>query len=219
MEARCAPTRALRSASSGAGGNAVKRDLLEAKPPGRRWPSFRDARALVIAGLRVRGWTWLLSMLWVVLGAGGAIYAAVVLSHPGYSEVLLIPPTVQWQGEPQLIIDAAPIAELAWGLLIPPLAIAGLVRLVGWRPRNWLLRVAAWAGSWVAGLALMSQAAEWVAAGEGEYGSSGALRFGEMAICAAWLVLGVLMTWILAAPPTRRSDAPSTSRQASVKAR
>ena len=46
--------------------------LLEASPPGRRWPTFRDARALVTGGLRVRGWVWLLSMLWV---GAGAIYA------------------------------------------------------------------------------------------------------------------------------------------------
>ena len=40
----------------------------------------------VIAGLRVRGWTWLLSMLWVVIGAGGAIYATVTFTHVGYGQ-------------------------------------------------------------------------------------------------------------------------------------
>ena len=177
--------------------------LLEASPPGRRWPSFRDARALVIGGLRVRGWTWLLSMLWVVIGAGGAIYATVAFSHPGYEEGLLIPPNIQWPGEPQIIIDVGVIAELAWGLLSGPLLVAGFVRLRGWRPRNWL-RVAGWAGSWVAGLALMNQAADWAAAGMG--GTSRVLSVGEMAICAAWLMLGAVMTWILAAqaPPRAR---------------
>jgi hypothetical protein len=189
--------------------------LLEASPPGRKWPSFRDARALLIGGLRVRGWTWLLSMLWVVIGAGGALYATVALSHPGYSEVLLIPKTIQWSGEPQVIIDVAPIAEVAWGLLSAPVLVAGFVRLRAWRPRNWL-RAAGWVSSWVAGLALMIRAAEWVAAGL--YGTSGAMKFGEMAICAAWLALGSAMTWILAVSPARRSDVPSTSRQASVKA-
>jgi hypothetical protein len=73
--------------------------LLEASQPGRKWPYFRDARALVTGGLRVRGWTWLLSILWVVIGAGGAIYATVAFSHPGYGEGWLIPPTIQWPGD------------------------------------------------------------------------------------------------------------------------
>ncbi len=176
--------------------------LLEASPPGRRWPSFRDARALVIGGLRVRGWTWLLSMLWVVIGAGGAIYATVAFSHPGYGEGLLIPPNIQWPGEPQVVIDVGVIAELAWGLLSGPLLVAGFVRLHGWRPRNWL-RAAAWAGSWVVGVALMNQAADWAAAGM--RGASGVLSAGEMAICAAWLMLGAVMTWILAAPAPPRA--------------
>jgi len=176
--------------------------LLAASPSGRRWPSGRDARALVIGGLRVRGWTWLLSMLWVVIGAGGAIYATVAFSHPGYGEGLLIPPTIQWPGEPQVINAVGVIAEVAWALLPVPLLVAGFVRLRGWRPHNWL-RVAGWAGSWVAGMALMIQAAEWVVAGED--GTGGVLRVGEMAICAAWLMLGAVMTWILAAPAPPRA--------------
>ncbi len=187
--------------------------LLEASPPGARWPSFRDARALAIGGARVRGWTWLISMLWVVIGAGGAIYATVALSHPGYGEVTLIPPTIQWPGEPQVIIDAAPIAEVAWLLLPVPLLVAGFVRLRGWRPRNWL-RVAGWAGSWVAGLALMNQAADWVAAGAWESGSRGVLSVGELAISAAWLALGGAMTWILSGPQTRADSSVSESNVA-----
>jgi hypothetical protein len=176
--------------------------LLAASPPGARWPSFRDARALVVGGVRVRGWTWLLSTLWVVIGAGGAIYATVAISHPGYGEGLLIPPTLQWPGAPPVINAVGVTAEVAWLLLSVPLLAAGFVRLRGSRPRNWL-RVAGWAGSWGAGLALMIQAAEWAAAGES--GTRGALRIGEMAICAAWLMLGAVMTWILAAPAPSRA--------------
>jgi hypothetical protein len=185
--------------------------LLEASPPGARWPSIRDARALVIGGLRVRGWTWLLSVLWVVIGAGGAIYGTVTLSHPGYNEILLSPPTVQWPGEPQVIYAVGVIAEVVWMLLSVPLLVAGFVRLRGWRPRNWL-RVAGWAGSWVAGLALMNQAAEWVAAGQ--YGTRGVLSVGEMAIGAAWLALGSAMTWILSRPQTRAESSVSDSNVA-----
>ena len=186
-----------------------------ANAPGRRRPSFRDARALITGGLRVRGSTWLLSMLWVVIGAGGAIYATVAFSHPGYGEGLLIPPTIQWPGEPQVIIDVGVIAEVAWVLLSVLLLVAGFVRLHGWRPRNWL-RVAGWAGSWVAGLALMDQAAEWAVAGEG--GTRGVLIVGEMAICAAWLVLGAVMTSVLAKPPSRERDLPATSDRSSRQA-
>jgi len=102
--------------------------------------------------------------------------------------------------------------ELAWLLLSVPVLVAGFVRLRGWRPRRWV-RAAAWAGSWVAGLALMGQAADWVGAGLGA--TRGVLSVRELAICAAWLLLGGAMTWILAVPPARRSDVPSTSGQAS----
>ena len=119
--------------------------------PGRAGPGYW--------GLRARGRTWSLSMLWVVMGAGGALYATVVLSHPDYNEVLLIPPTAQWPGEPQVINDVGVIAEVAWLLLSVPVLVAGLVWLGGWRPRSWV-RAAAWAGSWVAGLALMNLAAD-----------------------------------------------------------
>jgi hypothetical protein len=174
--------------------------LLEASPPGARWPSFRDARALAIGGLRVRGRTWLLSMLWVVIGAGGAIYAAVTFSHSGYGEGFR--GMLQWPEEPQVIIGIGVMAEAAWALLSVPLLVAGFVRLRGWRPRSWL-RVAGWAGSWVAGLVLMYQAAEWAVAGEG--GSRGILSVGEIALCATWLVLGAAMTWILAVPAQPRA--------------
>jgi len=56
--------------------------LLEASLPGRRWPSFRDARAPVIGGLRVRGaLVWCLSILWTGLGAAGAGYNFILSTH------------------------------------------------------------------------------------------------------------------------------------------
>jgi hypothetical protein len=45
--------------------------------PGERRRSFRDGRARIGGGLRAHGWVWWLSMLWVVMGAGGVIYAFV----------------------------------------------------------------------------------------------------------------------------------------------
>ena len=47
------------------------------------WPSLRDARAaLVTGGLRVRGWTWSLSMLWVVAGIVGTGYDFYITTKP-----------------------------------------------------------------------------------------------------------------------------------------
>ncbi len=176
--------------------------LLEASPPGRKWPSVRDTRALAIGGLRVRGWTWLLSMLWVVIGASAAIYAVITLSHPGYGQGDVFRPMFQWPGEPMVIIAVGITAQVVWMLLPIPVLVAGFVRLRGWRPRNWL-RAAGWTGSWVAGLSLMITAGEWANAGMD--GNRGVLSVGEMAICAAWLMLGAVMTWILAAPAPPRA--------------
>jgi hypothetical protein len=165
--------------------------------------------ALVIGGLRVRGWTWLLSMLWVVIGAGGAIYGTVTFSHVGYGQGVMW--MVQWPGEPQVIIDVAVIALPVWVLLSVPVLIAGFVRLRGWRPRKGL-RVTGWAGSWVAGLVLMNQTADLAAAGEGS--SRGFLSVGELVICVAWLALGGAMTWILSRPQIRVDSRVSDSNVA-----
>src|SRR5215467_6741108 len=88
---------------------------------GRQGLSCRRARALVIGGLRVRGWTWLLSMLWVVIGTGGAIYATVTFTHVGYGQGVIW--MVQWPGEPQMIIDVAVIALPVWVLLSVPVLV------------------------------------------------------------------------------------------------
>ncbi len=129
--------------------------LLETCPPGRRWPSIRDARSLVIGGLRVRGaLVWCLSILWAGLGAAGAGYIFILSTH--------LPVTTScdllqcWVGEPGVIIIAAKLGGMAWLLLTIPVLVAGLRRLLG---RG--LQAAAWAGAWVAGLALMVPVADW----------------------------------------------------------
>jgi hypothetical protein len=193
--------------------------LLEASPPGRTWPSFRDARALVIGGLRIRGWTWLLSMLWA--GAGVVItgYLFYVTTKPfSWADVT--------SGiEVQIVVV---LAQVAWLALPLPVLIAGFIRLRGRRPANWL-RAAAWAGAWIAGAALMAQASAWGHYPEGSCPNSyqnsmvcpipspAVVSWGELSICAAWLVLGAVMTWILAVP-ARRSEVPSASSRASGKA-
>lgn len=175
------------------------------------WRVLADARASLTPSFLVRGWVWLLSMLWVAIGAGGAVYLMVAFAHPGYGEGLLIPPTIEWPGEPQVINAVAVVAEVTWFLLAGPVLLAGfiwLIRLRGWRSRNWL-RVAAWTGSWVAGLALVNQTGDFARAGLG--GTSTRLIVGDLAVCAAWLALGTLMSWILAVPWVRRSTRASPS--------
>jgi hypothetical protein len=179
--------------------------LLEASRPGRRWPSFRDARALVTGGLRVRGGAWLLSILWLGTGAAGAGYIFVLSTHlpaiPTYSHI------PSWVGEPGVIIGAGYLGAAAWLVLTMPVLAAGLIRL-----RGWGLRAVAWSGAWVAGLALMVPVADWqtsapaIDACNKSLGCSlsgyshAVVSWGELAICAAWLALGAAMTLILARP-------------------
>jgi hypothetical protein len=190
--------------------------LLEATPPGARWPSFRDARALVSGGLRVRGWVWWLSLLWVALGTGGAGYAFIMTtqtcSNVCAEGFLQFP---QWNGEPGVIVVVGAVAAGVWLLLAFAVLAAGLARF-GRRQSRQGIRWCAWIGIWMAGVALMvttyAAAIRWF---EGNYGPvvptegtilpgpGSAVSWGELAVCAAWLALGAAMTWILATPHSR----------------
>jgi hypothetical protein len=160
--------------------------------PGGQWPSFRDARALIL----MRGWVWRLAMLWVVLGAGGALYCFVGATVgcttrwcTGEEFLFLL-----WNGEPGVIADVSVLAAVVWVLLAVPLLVAGFVRLRGWRPRNWR-PAAAWAGAWAAGCALMI-----LANVVGSWGSHfRSVVFGALAlpIFAAWLALGAWINQVL----------------------
>jgi len=168
-----------------------------ADAPGRRWPSFRDARALILGGLRVRGWVWRLSMLWVVLGAGGAGYGFVgatlgCTTNQCTNEEFWF---LLWNGEPGVIADVGGLAAAVWLLLAVPLLLAGFVWLRGWRPRNWR-RAAAWAGAWAAGCALMVVAVVVAANGSNFPG----VGWGELPIFAAWPALGAVINQILSTP-------------------
>lgn len=202
--------------------------LLEASPPGRKWPTFRDARALVTGGLRARGWAWLLAMLWVAAGAVFNGYIFYLTTMPLLPEDMGIAGWAEISVPLQIVIAVAVVVFCA---ALIPAPIAGFIRLRGWRRGNWR-RAAAWAGAWTAGLALF-----WLSGYWGGYpihscpnspgnsvppqcppGSPAVVSWGELPLCAAWLVLGALMTWVLAVPPARRSGVPSTSSQASGKA-
>jgi hypothetical protein len=157
-------------------------------------------RALILRELRVRGWVWLLSMLWVVMGAGGAGYAFVCTilgctTNQCTNDEFWLP---LYNGEPGVIAAVGNLAETAWPLLAVLLLVAGLVRLRGWRRRN-LLRAAAWTGAWVAGFVLMGLI---VVAGLAWANGSGApnVAWGELPVFALWLVLGAVMTHVLSGP-------------------
>ena len=186
----------------------------EASPPGRWRASFRGPSAMVIAGLRVRGWVWWLSLLWVAIGAGGAGYAFAMTTQTCMlrqraSGGLSFP---QWNGEPGVIIAVGALAAAVWILLTSQC----------WPPVCGDIRRYAWLGIWIAGAALMvlaSVAASGWLAGNGPvdptqpsstWGSPGpVVGWGELPICAAWLALGAVMTWILNAPGSK--NAPETA--------
>jgi hypothetical protein len=187
--------------------------LLEASPPGSERPTFRDARSIVTAGLRVRGWIWLLSMLWVGAGAGYASYSFYLTTKPwtGYQAAVL--PT---SSAPLLIAFALVVVALFASLISVP--VAGFVRLRGWRRDRWL-RATAWAVAWIASVGLYVLSNQWAEYPEQKcphayqipgmvcpIPSPAVVSWGELPICAAFLMLAGMMTWILAVPPVRRSD-------------
>ncbi len=137
-------------------------------------------------------------MLWVAAGAVITGYIFYATTHPYISADIAGTGFIGFSAGPAAVQIAAVLALVAWMALPLPVLIAGLIRLRGWRLANWI-RTAAWTGAWIAGAALLSLARAW--------GSSPGVSWGELAICAAWLVLGALMTWVLAVPPARRSHA------------
>ena len=170
--------------------------LLEASQPGRRWPSVRDVRALVVGGLRVRGWAWLLSMGWVAAGAVITGYIFYASTGPFISADIIGTGFIGYDAGPAAVQITAVLALVAWLALPLPVFIAGFIRLRGWRRDRWL-RAVAWPGSWMAGAVLLLLARAW--------GNSAGVSWGELLICAVWLLLGVVMTWILAAPARPRA--------------
>lgn len=168
---------------------------------GGRWPTFRDARARIFGGLPGRGWVWWLSMLWVVMGAGGALYALACTivgctTNQCTNAEFWLP---MFNGEPWVIAAVANLAQTAWPLLAVLALVAGFVRLRGWRRRNWV-RAAAWAGAAIAGFALMGLivVAGWAWANS----STGApdVAWGELPVFAGWLALGTWVSRILSTP-------------------
>lgn len=163
---------------------------------------------------RVSGPAWWLAMLWAGLGVAGSAYAFVWSLQPvtnsAWGDFI-------WAGEPAVLSNAAGVGAAAWFLLAIPVLIAGLVRLFRRKPGRG--RVAAWVTTWVASVALMIEAAYWAGFSPrttypcAHWGRPSWCSFdgwgpsiviwGELPICAAFLALGAVETWILAGQPSR----------------
>jgi hypothetical protein len=138
-------------------------------------------------------------MVWVATGAGWVFYAFVCTlvgctTNQCTNDEFLF---VLWNGEPALINAAGNLAETAWPLLAVLVLVAGLVRLRGWRLRNWR-RTAAWAVAWFAGIALII--AVGFVAGLGSQAPTVGWVVLELPLLAGWLALGGRVNRILSAP-------------------
>jgi hypothetical protein len=192
--------------------------LLEAGAPGQRWPSVRDARALVIGGLRVRGLaTWCLSVVWAALGAAGAGYDFILSMHVP-DAVYIGVGLPSWVGEPDVTYLVGGLGATVWLLLTIPVLVAGLVRLRRAGRAGW------WAVTWIAGVALAFPVANWQPAAPAVWACSknqgcalagyryAVVSWGELAVFAGWLALGAAMMVILARPARRRNVSDASSR-------
>lgn len=155
---------------------------------------------------RVGGVGWWLSVLWVGLGAAGGGYAF-FLSTQRLAVNTRLP---AWVGEPGVIIGVGTLAAVAWLVLTIPVLVGGLIRLRGWRPRK-RLRAATCGGAWVVGLVLMYLVSDWQASPPaidtcGKFGcalsgyGTSLVSWRELAVCAAFLALGAVMTLIMVGP-------------------
>jgi hypothetical protein len=167
-----------------------------------------------VAG-KATSWVWWLSLLWVAIGVGGAGYAFAMTTQT-CSDVCAsgVISFFQWNGEPRVIVALGVLAAVIWILLAIPVLVAGLARFRRRQSRDGI-RWYAWIGIWTAGVALMvltyAAAFRWLDGNGPVVPTEGttlpspgpAVGWGELPICAAWLALGAVMTWILAAPHGR----------------
>ncbi len=160
---------------------------------------------------RFRGWAWPLGMLWVGAGLVNVGYTFYNTTKP-FTWADVTSGIEGLSAYPAAVQDFVSIAGWAWLVLALAVLIAGFIRFSGWRRGNWL-RGSAWAGVWIAGVALLALADTWGTYPEQNcvsyrdlvcrIPSPAVVSWGELPICAAWLVLGTLMTWILAVSPAR----------------
>ena len=151
---------------------------------------------------RVGGAAWTLSVLWVGIGAAASGCVFFVSTRTVLDPTSPFGGMFDWPGgsSNEAVFAAAALAAVAWLALTIPVLIAGLRRLLGWPGKR--LMAAAWAGAWVAGLALMVLIPSSLAYPPPPQGYSGGpiANWWELVIAAGFLTLAPVMAWILARP-------------------
>lgn len=142
---------------------------------------------------------WVLSVLWVGIGAAASGYVFLVSTQTVLDPTSPFGGLFDWPGGDlnEVIFAMCGLAALAWLALTIPVLIAGIRQLLGWPGKR--VRTAAWAGAWAAGLALMALIPSSLASPPPPQGYSGGpiANWWELAISAAFLTLGAAMALIL----------------------
>jgi hypothetical protein len=140
---------------------------------------------------------WTLSVLWAGIGAGASGYVFFVSTKTVLDATSPFVGIFDWPGGNwnTAAVAAAALAAVTWLVLAIPVLIAGWRRIAGWPGRR--LMAAAWAGAWVAGVALMVLIPASVASPKS---LSPAANWQELVIGAGFLTLAAVMAWILARP-------------------
>ena len=152
--------------------------------------------------LGIGGWARWLSILWVGLGAALSGFTFLSSTQPVAASNDGIPTWLGGGGSANAVWGVELVAAAALLVLTVPVLIAGIAQL---RPREQRL----WVGVWVAGLPLMvlikvladnlPERTTCSADGCGvvSYVGPAVVNWSELAICAAFLMLGVIMSRIL----------------------
>lgn len=144
-------------------------------------------------------------MLWAGIGAAASGFIFFSSMQPVTVSSDGIPTWLGGSGSANVVWTAGVVAIAAWLVLTFPVLVAGLARLRAWE-RGRLL----WSGAWVVGLPLMVLTKVWAdnlpekttcgtdGCGVVPYYGPAVVNLCELAICAAFLAIGAVMTWILA---------------------
>jgi len=154
-------------------------------------------------------------MLWVGIGAAASGFIFLESTQPvTVSNIDGIPAWLGGPGSDNVIVTGGLAAIGAWLVLAIPVLAAGAARR---EPPEQAL----WTGVWVAGMLLMILTRAWLhnmperttcgadGCGVVPYYGPAVLNWRELAICGAFLVLGAVMTWMVARPEgvSRRVEA------------